>query len=693
MDSQSPYAPTLRTAVQYVKGVGPERAQILERLGLHTVRDLLFFFPRDYVDLSERRTIEHLEEGVPVSVVVEVEDFEQRISSHGRSVLGVLLRQGNAHCRAVWFNQPFMVQRFRRGQTVVVSGTPHRRGLVWQFAHPRVTWVEGSEENTGEVLPVYPLTEGLKQHQIRRIVQRVVEQCVEQVPEVFPAAYLADERLCSIQTAIREVHIPTCAARLADARYRLVYQELLVMQLALAFRQQQLMTRRQAVPLVCDARIDARVRRLFPFQLTADQSQAIGEIATDMARPYPMNRMLQGDVGTGKTAVAAYAMLLAVAHQTQAVLMAPTEVLARQHYQTLSQLLQASHVRLRYLSGATPIHDRAVLMKELASGEANLLVGTQAVIQQDLEFHKLSLVIIDEQHKFGVLQRAILRQGNTDPHCLVMTATPIPRTIAMTLFGDLEVSSLRVSPPGRQPVYTYLGDDPQRERWWDFFRKKLREGQQGYVISPRVDDQDNDTTSAEAALEHLANGELADFRLDLLHGRLRTEEKLRIMDDFAAGKTQVLVATSVVEVGIDVPNANLMTIEHGERFGLSQLHQLRGRVGRGTSPGYVCVFAEPTTEEGRKRLEAFAASNDGFDLAEFDFQLRGPGELFGTRQHGLPPLMVADLRRDMDILSRARADARRLVDQDPGLSDQQWSRIRRMVLTRYGHALELADVA
>jgi ATP-dependent DNA helicase RecG len=320
-------------------------------------------------------------------------------------------------------------------------------------------------------------------------------------------------------------------------------------------------------------------------------------------------------------------------------------------------------------------------------------VGTQAVIQQDLQFHKLSLVIIDEQHKFGVKQRATLRESDTDPHYLVMTATPIPRTIAMTLFGDLDVSSLRSSPPGRQPVHTYVATAEQRDRWWEFFRRKLREGQQGFVISPRVDEQDDELTSAEAALEHLVNGELADFRLDLLHGRMKAEEKLRVMEAFAAGQTQVLVATSVVEVGIDVPNANLMAIEHGERFGLSQLHQLRGRVGRGTVPGYVCVFAEPTTEEGQKRLEALARTHDGFELAEIDFQLRGPGELFGTRQHGLPPLMVADLRRDLDILQRARADARRLIDADPGLSDPAWSRIRKMVLSRYGHSLQLADVA
>ncbi len=572
-----------------------------------------------------------------------------------------------------------MLKRFRRGQSVVISGMPQLRGLRWEFVHPRVTWVEGAVDETGEILPVYSLTEGLKQHQMRKILSNTVEQYAHFVPEVFPTSFLDTHDLYSIEAALREVHVPSCAARLAEARYRLVYQELLIMQLALALRQQQLLTRGRAIALPHDVRIDARIRRLFPFELTKDQNEAIREIAADLGQSYPMNRLLQGDVGTGKTAVAAYAMLLAVAHRTQAVLMAPTEVLARQHYQTLSNLLDQSHVRLRYLSGSTPTKERKTLFDQLC-GDVDLLIGTQAVIQQDLPFHRLSLVIIDEQHKFGVLQRATLRQGETDPHYLVMTATPIPRTIAMSLFGDLEVSSLRTSPPGRQPVHTYLGDALQRERWWEFFRRKLRDGQQGFVISPVVDNQDDEITSAEAALEHLANGELTDFRLDLLHGRMKPEEKMRVMEDFVAGHTQVLVATSVVEVGIDVPNANLMTIEHGERFGLSQLHQLRGRVGRGALPGYVCVFADPTTDDGQKRLAAFAATTDGFELAEIDFQLRGPGELFGTRQHGLPPLMVADLRRDMDILSRARHDARHIIAADPSLIDPQWTRIRKMVL-------------
>ena len=683
----------LQTPVQFLKGVGPERARLLERLELRTARDLLFFFPRDYVDLTERRAISMLEADVPASLVAVVEEVELRTSFQGRSILGVLLRQEDQYCRAVWFNQPFMQPRFRQGQTVLIAGTPKLRGIRWEFVHPRVTFLEGESESPGEVLPVYSLTEGLRQHQMRRIVQAAVDEFVENVPEVFPEEFLAAKCLRSIRDTLRDVHRPPCTARLQEARYRLVYQELLIMQLGLALRQQQLVSRGKAIPLERSARVDARIKRLFPFELTVDQLTVIHEITDDMAKARPMNRLLQGDVGAGKTAVAAYAMLSAVAHGAQAVLMAPTEILARQHFQTLSTMLANSQVSVRFLSGSTTARQRETLMAELKDGQADILVGTQAVIARELAFHRLALVIIDEQHKFGVMQRALLRQGDTDPHFLVMTATPIPRTVAMTLFGDLDVSLLRGSPPGRQPVHTYVADESQRGRWWEFFRKKLREGQQGFVISHAVDREDeDDSPNAENLLENLSNGELADFRLDLLHGRMSSDQKIAAMQAFHEGKTQVLVSTSVVEVGVDVPNANIMTIEGGDRFGLSQLHQLRGRVGRGVFPGYVCVFSQANSEEAQQRLAAFASIRDGFELAEVDFELRGPGELFGTRQHGLPPLMVADLRRDSDILQRARADARTLVAADPSLDDPAWGRIRKMVFARYGASLELADV-
>jgi ATP-dependent DNA helicase RecG len=347
---------------------------------------------------------------------------------------------------------------------------------------------------------------------------------------------------------------------------------------------------------------------------------------------------------------------------------------------------------LKFLSGSSTAAERSEIITEVENGDVDIVVATQAVLQIGVPFKQLGLVIIDEQHKFGVRQRALLRNGNVDPHYLVMTATPIPRTIAMTLYGELDVSVLQQMPPGRSPVKTYWTDEERRAQWWDFFRKKLREGRQGFVVAPLVDEDADELMGAEQVLEHLANGELADFRIDLLHGRMSNDQKQQAMLDFANGKTQILVATTVIEVGIDVPNASVMTIENAERFGLSQLHQLRGRVGRGSHPGFVCVFGNPTTELGKQRLQAFVETSNGFELAEIDFSLRGPGELFGTKQHGMPPLMIANLQRDLEILRHAREDARRIVAEDPNLDGEDLSRLKAMMLKRYGTEMDLSDV-
>ncbi|MEE8452470.1 MAG: ATP-dependent DNA helicase RecG, partial [Thermoguttaceae bacterium] len=519
-----------------------------------------------------------------------------------------------------------------------------------------------------------------------------------EIDEVFPTEYLEAHDLWPLKEALPEVHFPTNQQGLDQARRRLIYQELFILQLALAVKRAQQHDQRRSPELESTAKIDARIRRLFPFELTAGQRETIEQISADMARPMPMNRLLQGDVGSGKTVVALYAMLLAVAHGHQAVMMAPTEVLARQHALTLDKLLASSQVRREQLIGGLTGKQREALLGRIAAGEVDLVVGTQAIVQSDVQFARLGLVVIDEQHKFGVRQRALLKQSalneeGLDPHYLVMTATPIPRTVTMTLFGDLDVSTLRDSPPGRQKVNTYLATEDKRARWWDFFRKKLKEGRQGYVVTPLVEQSEEvAAVSLDETYEGLANGELEAFRLGLIHGRMSTAEKDAVMDDFRSGEIQVLVCTSVVEVGVDVANATLMTIESGERFGLAQLHQLRGRISRGSFPAYCSVFADPKTEEAQKRLDAFVKTTDGFELAQRDFELRGPGDLFGTRQHGLPPLRVANLIRDTKILEEARQDAQTMVRTDPGLSKPENARLRQMMLVRYGKALELGDV-
>jgi ATP-dependent DNA helicase RecG len=562
------------------------------------------------------------------------------------------------------------------------------------MVHPNVEYLpDDAEAPSGRILPVYSLTEGLHQHQMRRIAENVVQSCAAAVPEAFPEEILKEHRLAPIHTALPEIHNPASRESLQEARRRFIFQELFILQLALALRKQWLSVDAAAPPLPVDAKIDARIRRLFSFRLTDDQERAIAEIAADMARPHPMNRLLQGDVGSGKTVVAVYAMLAAIAHGRQASIMAPTEILARQHFETFSRLLEHARVRMTLLTGALTPAQRKRILEKISQGEIDLVVGTQAIVQSGVEFARLGLVVIDEQHKFGVQQRSALKQAGLAPHYLVMTATPIPRTVALSLYGDLDLSTLRESPPGRQPVRSYLAEEQQRGKWWDFFRRKLNEGRQGYIITPLVEESETiDAANVQQVFSDLSQGELNGFRLDLLHGRMSPEEKAAAMDRFRSGQTQTLVSTPVVEVGVDVPNATVMTIEGGERFGLAQLHQLRGRISRGSHPGFLSVFASPQTDEARQRLEAFIHHASGFDLAEIDFQLRGPGDIFGAQQHGLPHFYIADLQRDTALLEEARRAAQALVAADPRLHDPRHERLRKLALTRYGQALELGDV-
>jgi ATP-dependent DNA helicase RecG len=687
-------AETLAMPVQYGKGVGPGRAELLDKLDIRIVRDLLYFFPRAYEDFSAPKSIDQLAEGEAASVVGEVEEIDMVNTGIGKSMLGVLIRQRSQYLRAIWFNQPYLRGTFEQGQRVIFSGQAKQNGLRWEMVHPKIDWLAPDQaEPRGQIVPVYSLTDGISQANMRRITRTAVEHYAPLLDEVFPPAYLAEHGLLPIQEAVATIHYPADQEALAQAQRRFIYQELLVLQLALALRKAALLAGKQSPKLEATARIDARIKRLFPFELTAGQLQAMAEIAADMNRDAPMNRLLQGDVGSGKTVVAIYAMLLAVAHGHQAVLMTPTEVLAQQHARTLNERLHESRVRIGLMTGSLTAKQRQTLREQIAAGEIDLIIGTQALLYGETQFAKLGLVVIDEQHKFGVAQRAVLKQTGFDPHYLVMTATPIPRTVSMTLFGDLDVSTLRETPPGRQPVHTYFSTDAQREKWWEFYRKRLAEGRQGYVVVPLVEEsEDLELASVQQTFESLAHGELADFRLDFLHGRMTSSEKDFVMQSFRTGRTQVLIATPVIEVGVDIANATLMTIEGGERFGLAQLHQLRGRVSRGTHPGYVCVFGNPTTESSQQRLEAFTKTADGFELAELDFGLRGPGDLFGTRQHGLPPLRVANLQRDRELLEEARRDAQALIGADPTLAEPQFARLRRMAVVRYGAALELSDV-
>ena len=697
--------PSLGTPLERLPGVGTARAVRLAKLGLVTVRDAVMHFPREYRDFSGAHSIADLEAGVHASVAGEVVEVGTRTLFSGRHMLSVRVAAANGSVRAVWFNMPFMAKRFAKGMRVVVAGQPRRKGGGWEFAHPEVRWLgETEEDHATDWLAVYPLAEGVQQAHVRMAVQAALGHAAGIVTEAFPADMLAAKGLLPIERALREIHVPSSREMIDAARRRFVYQELFMLQLALRMHRRHQQVRRSAPPLPVDTRLDARIRARFAFEFTPAQRRVCGEIAADLGRPEPMNRLLQGDVGSGKTAIAIYAMLAAAATPVagaagpdgrplrhQAAIMAPTELLARQHLATLERLLAGTGTEVELLVGGQPARQRERSLMRIASGEAAIVVGTQALICGTARFRSLAVVVIDEQHRFGVLQRAVLQQGAAEPHTLVMTATPIPRTIAHAVYGDLDVSVLDEQPPGRQPVATYRVGPDDLDRWWDFFRRKLAAGRRGYVVVPAVEDSSRGLASISSAYESLANGPLEAFRLGLVHGRMKAAEKAAVMEAFRTAAIDVLVATSVIEVGIDVPQATMMTILDAESFGLAQLHQLRGRVARGAARG-ICGAVVGSQDEPHPRIDAFVATTDGFALAERDLALRGPGDLVGTRQSGVPPLYLADLLRDGSVVAEARGDALAVFDRDPELADPALERLKKLVVDRWGATLGLGQV-
>ncbi len=672
----------------------PRDASLLKKLGLHTAADLLFFFPRRYEDFTQLKRVSELEDRQTAVVCGRILEADSRIVRSGKSVCSIVVEADGGSVKCVWFNQPFRREQLKRGKYIAVRGVARFKDVVWEFSHPNVVLLEGDAVPTERhLLPIYPLTAGLTQGCLRRRAADVVDRCAAELDEILPESLLQKKKLLGIEQAVRQMHAPQTQTQADDARRRFAYQELLTLQLAMGLRRAERRSRAKAPRLEATSRIDARIRNRFPFELTGDQRKAIEEIAADMAEPVPMARLLQGDVGSGKTVVAQYAMLLAVAHGHRAVLMAPTEVLARQHARTLFANLRGSRVKTGLLVGSLTTSQRNRVREQLTNGEIDLLIGTQALVHEPICWDRLGLVVIDEQHRFGVMQRAVLRQSEYEPHYLVMTATPIPRTVALTQYGDLDVSLLREKPPGRQPVRTYWVRTDQSAKWWSFVRRKLNEGRQAMVVVPRVEgDADAELAGVQEVARRLAGGPLKGHRQGIVHGRLGTDEKDQVMVDFTAGKIDVLIATTVIEVGIDVPNAVVMTIEHAEQFGLAQLHQLRGRVGRGAFPGFVGFFAEAANDVAVKRLEAFLGTDDGFEIAEHDFRLRGAGELLGTKQHGQTPLRVADLQHDRELLEEARSDALRILREDPRLASAEWLTLHERIVRRYGGSLELAEI-
>jgi ATP-dependent DNA helicase RecG len=682
--------------IKYLAGIGPQRAESLKKLGVHRPIDLLFYFPRSYQEPAVHRPTSQWVADQRCSAVGEVESIEVRSTAEGRTILGVLLRcEGGGYLRLVWFNQPFRRDQLARGMRVLATGVAKSTGVHWEMRHPDFLVLgPDSQVPQGKPIPIYGLTDGIQQRHLMQSIDQLLPMILPSIEEVLPDQLRQQHQLMEIHQALRTIHQPESMEEAELARRRFIFQELLHLQLAIGLRRSRLSHQQAATPLPTSAVIDARIFRRFPFELTGDQRRAIHQIADDMARTTPMNRLIQGDVGSGKTAVALYAMLLAVANEHQAALMAPTEVLARQHFQKLQESLQGSRVHIDLLVGSLTASQRQEVLQRMALGTTDLVVGTQALASDQVAFAKLGLVVIDEQHKFGVEQRASLRGGEQAAHYLVLSATPIPRTLTMTAFGDLDVSILRDKPPGRMPVHSYLAKPDQESSWWHFVAKQVDQGRQAYVIAARVSQSDEEgLQGAQQVYQHLQEGPLKHLALGLLHGRMEGSEKQTTLDQFASGSIDVLVATTVVEVGIDVPNATVMTILDADRLGLSQLHQLRGRVSRGSFPGYVCLMVRQSlAQQENQRLEAFIASDDGFQLAEVDWKLRGPGDLLGTRQHGLPQFRIADLIRDQAVVETTQTAARAILQADPLLDAPQWARLKKQVLARHGQSLDFGDV-
>ena len=570
--------------VQFLRGVGPQRAELLAKLGLQTVVDILFFFPRSYQDFSELTEIRDLQEGQAAAVTGTVIDTQEWATRNGTHVFAALIERNQEFIRGIWFNQRYMKNKFADGQTVMLQGTPKFDEGRWEMVHARVTWFANQETpKRGTINPIYSLTNGLNQRKIREIVAQTVTEYAPLVAEVLPTAFRDEHQLCDIQFAIQNIHRPQSPEHLEKARNRFVYQELFVLQAALAMRRERMRLERNAPALPLDPKIRSRILRRFPFELSESQMTATAEIARDMSSDIPMNRLLHGEVGSGKTVVAAFAMLLAVANGKQAILMAPTELLARQHVRSLEQWLKNGRVKIGLWTGSQNASERKTMAIGMEDGSIQIVIGTHALLASAPKMKDLGLVVIDEQHKFGVRQRSQLRAAGNNPHYLVMTATPIPRTLAMAIHGDMDVSVLDEKPGGRQPVKTSALPDSRIEEVISAIGRATERGEQAFWVCPKVDIDDDGTSAVSryAALRAALN-----VPVGLVHGRLKPADKDAALEDFRAGRTKVLVATTVIEVGVDVPNATIMVIERAEGFGLAQLHQLRGRVGRGDKESF-----------------------------------------------------------------------------------------------------------
>ena len=697
----------LLTPIQYIKGIGPKLSELLKKKGIRTVNDALYFLPRCYEDRRSLKPISELRTGIKETgfgeILISGVAFYQR---RRKRVFEVTVGDGTGVIRLKWFrgNERYFRERYKKGRRLIFSGEVRWYNSQREIHHPDVEIIDGDIEkdflNFKRIVPIYSETEGLHQRTLRRLMKKILDGYANELWSPIPQEIVRRQSLIGFSEAFQRVHFPQEGESIealnlyrSDGHRRIIFDELFFLELGLALKRRGTASE-TGISFRTEGGLLQKLLNQLPFQLTSSQEKVLAEIKEDMEKPHPMNRLIQGDVGSGKTIVALLACLYSLECGYQAAIMTPTEILAEQHYLNLYRWVEPLGIRVSLLTSSIKSSEKEDLYRQIRQGDIHMVIGTHAVIQEGVQFHRLGLAIIDEQHKFGVVQRGLLKKKGEKPDVLVMTATPIPRTLAMTIYGDLDVSLIGEMPPGRMPVETRVFLESARGKVYRIVEEEVRKGRQAFIVYPLVEESEKmDLRDATRMAEHLQKEVFPKFRIGLLHGRMKSDEKEAIMMEFKEGKIQILVATTVIEVGIDIPNASVMVVEHAERFGLSQLHQLRGRIGRGRYSSKCLLLAQyRLSEEAKVRLRAMERTADGFQIAEEDLALRGPGEFFGVRQSGLPDFRVAHLVRDVRILAEARREAFQLIQEDPEIAHPSHLGLKEAVMNRWKGRLELSSI-
>jgi ATP-dependent DNA helicase RecG len=666
----------LQNKVTEIKGIGPRKSVALHKINIEFIEDFLFFYPRDYEDRREVRTILSLRDGDTALVKGKlILKGKGRVRNPRKQTLKLFVQDETGAMEVVFFHAGFLEKTLQQNEEYIFYGKVTVNMGKIQMLHPDISKYEPNQDQS--ILPIYPLTGGISQGEMRKW-QKMAMTFLPELEEYLPENTLERNRLCSIQYAIENIHYPADRKRLMEAKYRLIFEELLFLQTGLLAIRNKMTSKEKGILFSTMAPMEEFTASL-PYRLTGAQNRVLSEINGDMESTKIMNRLVQGDVGSGKTIVAAAAMYKAVKSGFQAVMMAPTELLARQHFEGLKSEFLKYEIKVGFLSGSIPAKEKKEILEQIETGQLDIIIGTHAVIQPGVKFSSLGLVITDEQHRFGVNQRASLSQKGQNPDVLVMTATPIPRTLAVILYGDLDISIIDEMPPGRQQIITRAVKAEGRDASYEFVRREVVKGRQAYVVAPLIEDSENlDAKSALGLYDELKD-RFYEFSIAFLHGAMKPADKDRIMQRFNEGKIQILISTVVIEVGINVPNATIMLIENAERFGLAQLHQLRGRVGRGKEQSYCILISDGGSEVAGERAEIMKSTNDGFLIAEKDLELRGPGEFFGMRQHGVPELKLADLVRHIKILNTVREEAERILNENPAMDGKEYVKLKEKI--------------